>query len=218
MVGYKDYGYTDLLPTYNYAMLLHPLLAWLNKNKNACILDYGCGNGALTGELIDRGFNCFGIDFSASGIELAQSKYPGRFAVQNSSDDCLPVEIQSHIFDTILSTEVIEHVYDPTRFVQNCKTILSKNGGGQLIISTPYHGYFKNLAISLMGMWDKHADPLWTGGHIKFWSRKSLTKLLESEGFRITRFIGCGRIPYFWKSMIIIAQIGDREITYEQAL
>jgi hypothetical protein len=71
------------------------------------------------------------------------------------------------------------------------------------VISTPYHGYLKNLAIALAGKFDSHATALWNGGHIKFWSRKTLTSLLEQNGFRVESFIGAGRLPYLWKSMIL---------------
>ncbi|HEY5552108.1 MAG TPA: hypothetical protein VIK52_09475 [Opitutaceae bacterium] len=63
----------------------------------------------------------------------------------------------------------------------------------------------KNLVLSLTDRWDDHLSPFWDGGHIKFWSRKTLTRLLEEEGFRVTGFIGAGRVPCLWMSMIMVA-------------
>lgn len=74
------------------------------------------------------------------------------------------------------------------------------------MISTPYHGYLKNLALSVFNKWDKHHTPLWHGGHVKFWSRKTLTQLLEANGFKVTEFHGAGRLPWLWKSMILVAK------------
>jgi hypothetical protein len=79
--------------------------------------------------------------------------------------------------------------------------------GGEIIISTPYHGYLKNLMLSVFNKWDKHLDPMWYGGHIKFWSRNTLSNALLNTGFANVEFKGCGRIPYFWKSMIIKAKL-----------
>ena len=73
------------------------------------------------------------------------------------------------------------------------------------MLTTPHHGYLKNLAISLVNGWDRHADPLWDGGHIKLFSRKTITRLLEEGGFRATRFGGVGRVPRLWKSMVVVA-------------
>jgi 2-polyprenyl-6-hydroxyphenyl methylase/3-demethylubiquinone-9 3-methyltransferase len=77
---------------------------------------------------------------------------------------------------------------------------------GYLIVSTPYHGYLKNLALSLFGAWDGHHTALWHGGHIKFWSRRSLTTLLAQNGFEVVTFTGVGRLPFLWKCMILVAR------------
>ena len=76
------------------------------------------------------------------------------------------------------------------------------------MISTPYHGYLKNLVMAATGKMDAHFTVLWDGGHIKFWSRKTLTQLLEEFGFEVIGFKGSGRFPYIWKSMFIRARVG----------
>ena len=104
--------------------------------------------------------------------------------------------------DLIISTEVIEHIFLPRVFTRNCYNLLKP--GGTLIISTPYHGYGKNLLLALTGKLDEHFTALWDYGHIKFWSRRTLTSLLRESGFTDVRFVGAGRLPFLWKSMILI--------------
>ena len=99
---------------------------------------------------------------------------------------------------------MVEHLYSPHELARYCYDALRPQG--TLIISTPYHGYLKNVAIAVTNKWDHHHMPNLHGGHIKFWSRAELTKLLEDAGFKVTGFAGAGRIPYLWKSMILIAQ------------
>lgn len=206
MADYKDYGYQDALPTHAHQYIVDPILNLLGKT-NGTILDLGCGNGALVNVLLKKGFNAYGTDASPEGIQIASALLPDRFALQDLSTDELPSQFSNLRFDTIISTEVIEHLYDPRKFIEFSKNILIKNGGGQLILSTPYHGYIKNLLLALTGKWDQHADPLWDGGHIKFWSKNTITRLLIEQGFVVTDFVGCGRIPYVWKSMVIKAKI-----------
>ncbi len=82
-----------------------------------------------------------------------------------------------------------------------------KNGGSELILSTPYHGYLKNIILSIFNKWDDYHTVFWQGGHVKFWSKNTLNQLLINHGFKITAFKGCGRIPFIWKSMIISAKV-----------
>jgi 2-polyprenyl-6-hydroxyphenyl methylase/3-demethylubiquinone-9 3-methyltransferase len=49
---------------------------------------------------------------------------------------------------------------------------------GMGFLSTPYHGYLKNLALAVSGKMDSHFGALWYGGHVKFFSIKTLQKLL----------------------------------------
>jgi len=76
-----------------------------------------------------------------------------------------------------------------------------------LIVSTPYHGYLKNLALAVTGKLDAHFTALWDGGHIKFFSRSTLEQMLREEGFDVQAFVGAGRWPFLWKSMLMKARL-----------
>ena len=205
MSDYKDYGFHTNVITHNLKYMMAPLLQMLDKDKNLCILDLGCGNGYLVNHLISLGYNAYGTDASDKGIAIANQTNAGKFFVQDLSTGKLPEELQGLLFDTIISTEVIEHLYDPEAFIDFCKQLIKP--GGELILSTPYHGYLKNLMLSISNKWDQHLNPLWLGGHIKMWSAKTLTRLLKGKSFTVTRFEGCGRIPYLWMSMIVKARL-----------
>src|SRR6185312_6954171 len=121
MANYKDYGYTHARPRHTFKYLMGPLLSMLSKEKNRTILDLGCGNGYLVGYLLKEGFNAYGTDASEEGIAIAKQELPDRFFLQDLSTGKLPEELQNIVFDTILSTEVIEHLYDPEGFIEFCK-------------------------------------------------------------------------------------------------
>ncbi len=199
--GYNDYGFHDTSSA-PICSLLWPVIDRLipPASRTIRVLDVGCGNGALCGRLVSRGYDVTGIDLSESGIAIATAAYPSaRFSVVNAADDyCEALGVPP--FDVVVSTEVIEHVYQPRSMVRSCLRALKECG--LLILSTPYHGYLKNLAISIAGRWDDHANPLWDGGHIKLWSKRTLRTLLVEQGFGPVRFYGVGRMPYLWMSMI----------------
>lgn len=211
MPNYKDYSYSNDGFAHTHAYLLQPILKVLNENKSRVILDIGCGNGWLTNHLISLGYNCYGTDASESGIKIAKEKNSDRFFVQDLEKNSLPEPLQTIKFDTIISTEVIEHLYSPRDYLQFCRRIFEKTGGGQLIITTPYHGYLKNVILSLSNKMDKHFTVLWDGGHVKFWSKKTLSEVLVENSFKVKQFIGCGRVPYVWKSMMIVSTYSDKK-------
>ncbi|HEU5148530.1 MAG TPA: class I SAM-dependent methyltransferase [Chryseosolibacter sp.] len=207
MSDYKDFGYSTDEYSHIYRYVLNPIVKMMNEKKGRCILDIGCGNGWLTNHLIGLGFDVYGTDASPSGIEIAKKKNQHRFFLQDLTTDDLPQELKDVKFNTIISTEVIEHLYSPRDYLQFCKKILERSGGGELIVSTPYHGYFKNIALSVSGQMDKHFTVLWDGGHIKFWSKGTLSSVLKETGFKDLQFTGCGRLPFLWKSMIMRSRI-----------
>lgn len=168
------------------------------------VLDVGCGNGFTCGEFLRRDCKVVGIDLSEQGIEIARQNYPaGRFEVLGADEEIL-INLGEEPFDVVVSTEVVEHLYAPREWARGCFAALKP--GGKFICTTPYHGYFKNLLISIRGGWDKHANPLWDGGHIKLWSRKTLAVLLEDAGLTNLRFAGVGRFPGFRMTMAVSSE------------
>lgn len=97
--------------------------------------------------------------------------------------------------------EVIEHLHAPRALFAAAHEALVP--GGHLVITTPYHGYLKNLALSVSNSWDKHHMVMMDEAHVKFFSKKTLTALAGEMGFQPVGFSGAGRLPYLWKSMVM---------------
>ena len=203
----SEYTYRDSDASHHHAYLIKPLLALIHKaianipppDNNRRILDLGCGNGSLSHMLSQQGFEVVGIEESASGIELASQSYPDCKFLQGSIYN-LPTAQLGEKFDIIVSVEVIEHLVYPKQLIKAAKEHLKP--GGRLILTTPYHGYLKNLTLALSGKMDQHFTVLWEGGHIKFFSVATLSQLLMQEGCTDIQFKFAGRLPYLWKSML----------------
>ena len=167
------------------------------------VLDVGCGNGELAGDFLKLGCVVTGIDLSQQGVDKARESFPdGRFEVVSAEDNVLQ-RLGEEPFDIVVSMEVVEHLYRPRAWAGACFAALRP--GGRFVCTTPYHGYLKNLAIALAGKWDRHASPLWDGGHIKLWSKRTLFALLHEAGFRDLEFRGIGRVPGLWMTMVVAA-------------
>lgn len=202
---YVEWEYPDALPRGSAGYIAPTVLHLAGElAPGTRVLDVGCGNGALASLFLERGCQVVGIDLSERGIALAREAYPGgRFEVMPAEGDLLQT-LGEEPFDLALSTEVVEHLYSPASFLASCHQALRP--GGRLILSTPYHGWLKNVLIAVSGKSDFHYRPLDQGGHIKFWSRRTLEMALAEAGFAAISFSGTGRIRYLWKSMVMAAQ------------
>jgi len=169
------------------------------------VLDLGCGNGAFAGRLAALGHDVVGCDADPGGIAIARAAHPSvRYEVLGVEDDPAPLLAPGGAFDAVVATEVIEHLPRPQSLVRFAAAVLKP--GGTLVLSTPYHGWLKNVLIAATGHWDDHHMVGNDHGHVKFFSRRTLTEAVESQGLAVTAFAGAGRLPYLWKSMLLAAR------------
>lgn len=176
------------------------------------VCELGCGNGALARVLAEEGYRIEGVDASESGIAMAR---------RNSSDVMFHRDLidggiggrlgKAHRFDLVISSEVIEHLYRPSDLLEAALSLLRPYGW--LVLTTPYHGYLKYLALAVGGRMDRHLNPHWDGGHIKFFSVRTLRELLQQHQFLVRNYSFSGRIPGLWKSMIVVAAVGRKQRT-----
>ena len=138
--------------------------------KNRIVVDLGCGVGYGTYELAVSGAKkVYGIDISSSVIKYAKAHYSHKNITYNTSD-ALDTKLSSDFFDIVIAFEVIEHVKDYKKFLQEVSRLLKPNG--IFIISTP------NSEASFGD------NPY----HIKEFAFQKLTKALSI--FKILNFYG----------------------------
>jgi 2-polyprenyl-3-methyl-5-hydroxy-6-metoxy-1,4-benzoquinol methylase len=203
------YGWKDARVPGSYDVVAKAIFARAISLKARRVLDIGSGNGAIAGLLASHGMEVVGLEQDAKGCAIATEAWPAaRFHNVGVETDPAALREQIGSFDLIISTEVLEHLYAPSQLVALAAELIAQDG--HLVVTTPYHGYLKNLALSLANGWDRHFSSLWEGGHIKFFSFETLTSLLESGDFDVVEKDGIGRIPYLWKSMIFTARPGRR--------
>lgn len=205
-VDVSGYAYEDgeLNDSHHYLVpsLLEILASLSIPEEHRRLFELGCGNGAVASVLERRGYQVIGVDVSAQGLEQAQRRHPKLLLRPGSAYDPL-VETYGQ-FPIVVSLEVVEHLYAPRIFAKTLYDLVEPSGTA--IVSTPYHGYWKNLALALTGRLDAHFTALWDHGHIKFWSMKTLEVLLVEAGFKSVSFSRVGRIPVLAKSLIAIAK------------
>ena len=164
--------------------------------------DLGCGNGATSDRLSKLGFQMTAVDTSESGIAEARKAFPHVAAQIGSAYENLAEQYGT--FPLVVSLEVIEHCFDPRTFLKTFLALIAPQGLG--ILSTPYHGYLKNLALAASGKLDQHFTALWDGGHIKFFSIRTLTQLFHELGVNNLQTLRIGRVAPLAKSMVAVVR------------
>ena len=105
-------------------------------NKRA--LDIGCGYGALSSVLLEKGARVWAIEIDADKLKFAQNKLTGNnnFNSNLVENEILPYA--NHFFDIVVIFDVIEHVKNPAKMIQEASRVL-KSGGYLYIELTPYY-------------------------------------------------------------------------------
>lgn len=104
------------------------------------VLDYGCAHGHYTVALASMfpELSFVGVDLSESNVKKAAA-WAGDVKLENIKfflDDATDTSLTCGMFDLIIAAEVIEHVAQPQRLVDNLAANL--NEGGRMVLTTPY--------------------------------------------------------------------------------
>jgi len=163
------------------------------------VLDVGCGRGEFCDFFAKHGYRAEGTDLSHAAIKYSREKYPAITFHAGAVESLLPARAGQ--FDAVFSSEVIEHLFDVGAYLLAINSLL-KNGG-LFILTTPYHGLAKNIAIDALN-YAGHYDPM--GQHIRFFDKKGLRRCLESFAFEPLNWWGYGRPWPFWKSFFVVSR------------
>jgi len=158
--------------------LWKPVVDEITRTKASRVFEMGCGNGAFARHLLSLGLDVTGVDSSPFGIAESWRIDPEMRLELGSVYDRLSERYGR--FPVVVSLELIARVYHPRIFASCVADLLEP--GGTAIIAAQYHGYFKNLALGLIGRMDEHFTALLDHGHIKFWSVATIEKLFNEQG------------------------------------
>jgi SAM-dependent methyltransferase len=153
--------------------------------SDAPILEVGCGDGSFTRTLAEHSSRVTAVDLSASQIARNTQILPQINFLQH--DVAQPLPFANEEFEVIWCSEVLEHLFDPVFAMREIYRVLAP--GGRALITVPYHGRFKDVLIALF-KWDEHFSP--SNPHIRFFTRRTMSRLAASAGFIDIKTKTCG--------------------------
>lgn len=185
-----------------HAHVTRPIVQRLNQAEAHTVLDLGCGDGWFTDALDRCGFEALGVDRDGGRLAIARQRYPHmRF---QQIDATVPLEAGlRQRFDAVVAIDVVDHVASPRKLIAAASQALRP--GGVLVVTSPYYGYAKNIALALTGRFDERWDPLLEDGRLRFFSRATLTSLVAEFQLEDLRFETVGRIPPLARAMMVSA-------------
>jgi len=156
-----DPGYASMF--FNpYYFVKKGLIAGLRRNTGyirGAVLDFGCGNRSY--EYLFNAEGIIGLDIQKSGHDHSNENIDVYY-----DGNTLP--FQNDSFDSILSIEVFEHVFNIDTILNELYRVLKP--GGNILISIPF-------------VWEEHEQPFDFGRYTSF----GIRYLLEKQGFKVIK-------------------------------
>lgn len=142
----------------------------------------GCGEGFLAEQIQEMGNRVTGIDV------LAEAKRQKSFDQYVSADlehgiDPETPALRGREFDKVLLLDVLEHLRQPEELLQDCRCFLKTNG--HLIVSLPNIANITVRLMLLFGRFNYTERGILDRTHLRFFTRKTARRMLESNGYRI---------------------------------
>lgn len=178
------------------------------------VLDIGCGEGDLLYQFRDRYSRLIGLEYapqrlSQATVNLAGHRFQG---IVGSAENM--ASIPDHSVDRIISADVIEHIPDVYAACDEMLRVLKP--GGWLVINTPNVAFLKKRILLLLGRFPSTSQPnegigrqvLFDGGHLHYFTYRSLRLVLERSGFEMIRRTGFGRFGAVHQIYLPLTSVG----------
>lgn len=181
LCGYQHRALGSLSRLSSYALNLYPPkrsdfdfpMRYLSGRPKGRLLDIGCGAGLTVAIAHNSGWSAEGLDLDPAAVANVRAKG------LRARTGLLPeLALRAGFYDVVTMNHVIEHLFDPLKILLECSRILRP--GGLLLINTPNaqslgHRWFREAWVAL--------DP---PRHLHLFSAKSLDRLIEVAGFKVT--------------------------------
>jgi SAM-dependent methyltransferase len=143
-------------------------------------LEFGCAEGLL-GEAIKKRQRCryVGIELDRRAAALAKRRLDDVYI----GDVRQIVPILNEQFDVIIGGDILEHLDDPWRFLEQLRRLTTP--GGRLLLSIPNVANWAIIADLLRGRFDYSYFGIACAGHVRFFTRATIRDALEISGWSI---------------------------------
>jgi 2-polyprenyl-3-methyl-5-hydroxy-6-metoxy-1,4-benzoquinol methylase len=163
------------------------ILRWLEQMPPQRVLDLGCSGGLLAGRARALGHHVTAADL----LELPGVRDRVDRFVCADLDQGLPDELVAlGPFDVVLTADLLEHLREPRRLLEQISAVLAPHG--ILIASVPNFSHWYARIRTALGLFDYDQRGVLDRGHLRFFTRRSFTRMLRDAGLSVTRLEATG--------------------------
>lgn len=149
------------------------------------VLEIGCGEGNFIKNLTKQ-CEYWGIEPTEHAAAIAEQNL---FSVLHGTYQDVHAKLPERYFDLIICNDVIEHMVDHDRFLEEIKQKLSPDGC--LVGSIPNVRFIGNLIEVLFKRdWRYREDGILDRTHLRFFTEKSLKRTFEQHNYKIVKLQG----------------------------
>jgi 2-polyprenyl-3-methyl-5-hydroxy-6-metoxy-1,4-benzoquinol methylase len=161
---------------------------YLHKIQEGKILDFGCGNGTFLDNMMQGGWQAYGLDFDIKAVNHCKSK-----GINANTGDIPSQNYPDNFFDVITINHVIEHVHEVDTLLADCFKVLKK--GGKLVIATP------NTESWQHSIYHEHWLQLDPPRHLHIFNIDNLETVVKRNSFTIVKSFSSSRIDA-WSAIV----------------
>jgi|TARA_B100000959_G_scaffold184104_1_gene192395 GT2 family glycosyltransferase/2-polyprenyl-3-methyl-5-hydroxy-6-metoxy-1,4-benzoquinol methylase/Tfp pilus assembly protein PilF len=145
------------------------------------ILDIGCASGIFGSQIKEKlGAEVWGIE-PVKDIGLKAKKVIDKVIIGRVEDHFY--QLPDEYFDSIIFSDILEHLVDPYKVLDLVKDKLSKNG--EIIASIPNVRHWSVLKELLEGKWEYQDAGILDRTHLRFFTKSSIIKMFQNAGYKI---------------------------------
>ncbi len=156
------------------------------------VLDVGCGMGALSEAIQNKGYIVWGIDLNEEATRIAANRIEKIIHVDLTDFTHIKKEIGNRKFDYLIFADILEHIHDPSKILEEYLSLLKD--GGYILVSLPNTVAWTNRIKFLFGKFEYADTGIMDIDHIRFFTFKTAKRLITSAGCSVIKI---DYIPYF---------------------
>ena len=157
------------------------MLRWLADGRGRRLLDVGAADGLLSRELSARGWRVTAIEADAELAKVGADACE-RMLVADLDRVIPPL---GETFQAIVYGDVLEHLREPGRVLAALNRMLAP--GGRVVISVPNVAHLWMRLSLAAGRFEYTERGILDATHLRFFTRRSLARLLTEAGLRVER-------------------------------